>query len=141
SILISKLNPRFPRVWAIDELLDDNSICSTEFQVVVPAKFEYYAFIYCFLKSKQVTNELIGAAGGTSGSHQRVKPEDIFNLTFQMPSKQKIDDFSSITSKNWKKRTNNMWQIRTLEKLRDTLLPKLMSREVKVEMGNIKYEN
>ena len=32
-------------------------------------------------------------------------------------------------------------QIRTLEKLWDTLLPKLMSGEVVVEMGDIKYEN
>ena len=86
SILISKLNPRFPRVWAIRDLLDDNSICSTEFQVVLPVKSQYYGFIYCFLKSKQVTDELIGADSGTSGSHQRVKPEDIFNLTFQMPT-------------------------------------------------------
>jgi len=134
SILISKLNPRFPRVWAISDLLDDNSICSTEFQVVLPVKSEYYGFIYCFLKSKQVTDELIGAASGTSGSHQRVKPEDIFNLTFQMPTQQKIDDFNSITSENWKRMTNNMKQIRTLEKLRDTLLPKLMSGEVRVKI-------
>jgi len=133
SILISKLNPRFPRVWAISDLLGENSICSTEFQVVLPVKSEYYSFIYCFLKSKQVTDELIGAAGGTSGSHQRVKPEDIFNLTFQMPTQQKIDDFNLITSEYWKKITNNMKQIRTLEKLRDTLLPKLMSSTVRVQ--------
>jgi len=134
SILISKLNPRFPRVWAISDLLAKNSICSTEFQVVFPIKSEYYSFIYCFLKSKQVTDELIGAASGTSGSHQRVRPEDIFNLTFQMPTQQKIDDFNSITSENWKRVTNNMRQIRTLEKLRDTLLPKLMSGEVRVKI-------
>ena len=134
SILISKLNPRFPRVWAISDLLDENSICSTEFQVVLPIKSEYYSFIYCFLKSKQVTDELIGAASGTSGSHQRVRPEDIFNLTLQMPTQQKIDDFNSIASENWKRITNNMRQIRTLEKLRDTLLPKLMRGEVRVEL-------
>ena len=136
SILISKLNPKFPRVWAISDLLDENSICSTEFQVVLPVESEYYGFICCFLTSKQVTDELIGAASGTSGSHQRVKPEDIFNLTFQMPTQQKIDDFNSITSENWKIMTNNMKQIRTLEKLRDTLLPKLMSGEVRVEYEN-----
>ena len=136
SILISKLNPRFPRVWAIGNLLDYNSICSTEFQVIFPLKAEYFSFIYFFLISKPVADELTGAAGGTSGSHQRVKPEDIFNLKFQMPAKQKIDDFNSIISENWKRITNNMLQIRTLEKLRDTLLPKLMSGEVRVEYKN-----
>lgn len=133
SILISKLNPRFPRVWAITDLMEETSICSTEFQVVLPVKSEYYGFIYCFLKSKQVTDELIGAASGTSGSHQRVKPEDIFNLTFQMPTQKKIDAFNLITSDHLKKVSTNMKQIRTLEKLRDTLLPKLMSGEVRVE--------
>ena len=34
-------------------------------------------------------DELIGAAGRTSGSHQRVKPEDIFNLKLQMPTQKK----------------------------------------------------
>jgi len=134
SILISKLNPRFPRVWAINDLLNENSICSTEFQVVLPIKSEYFSFIYCFLKSKQVADELIGAASGTSGSHQRVRPEDIFNLTLQMPTQQKIDDFNSITSEKWKRITNNMSQIRTLDKLRNTLLPKLMSGEVRVKI-------
>lgn len=133
SILISKLNPRFPRVWAISDLLYDNSISSTEFQVVFPIKPEYYGFIYCFLKSKQVTGKLIGAASGTSGSHQRVKPEDVFNLKFQMPNKQTIYEFNMINSENRRRIANNMKQIRTLEKLRDTLLPKLMNGDVRVE--------
>jgi len=134
SILISKLNPRFPRVWAITDLMDENSICSTEFQVVYPTQAIYYGFIYCLLKSKQVTEELIGAAGGTSGSHQRVKPEDIFNLSFQMPPNERIGEFNLIASDHLKKVSTNTKQIRILEKLRDTLLPKLVSGEVRVEM-------
>ena len=133
SILISKLNPRFPRVWALSESIDDNSICSTEFQVVLPIKYKFYGLIYCFLKSNQVTDELIGAAGGTSGSHQRVKPEDIFNLTLQIPDAIKLDEFNSKTSEYWKRIANNNNQILTLQKLRDTLLPKLMSGKVRVE--------
>jgi len=135
SILISKLNPRFPRVWAITDLMDENSICSTEFQVVYPTQTIYYGFIYCLLKSKQVTEELIGAAGGTSGSHQRVKPEDVFNLSFQMPSDERIGEFNLITSDHLKKVSTNMKQIRILEKLRDPLLPKLMSGEVRIQFG------
>jgi type I restriction enzyme S subunit len=134
SILISKLNPRFPRVWAITDLMDENSICSTEFQVVYPTSRIYYGFAYYLLKSKQVTEELIGAAGGTSGSHQRVKPEDIFNLSFQMPPDERIEEFNLITSDHLKKVSTNIKQISALEKLRDTLLPKLMSGEVRVEI-------
>jgi type I restriction enzyme, S subunit len=133
SILISKLNPRFPRVWAIPADIEENSICSTEFQVVYPIQLKYYGFIYCLLKSKQIIDELIGAAGGTSGSHQRVKPEDIFNITFKMPDLDKVDDFNKITSQHWQRINNNKNQIRTLEKLRGVLLPKLMNGEVSVQ--------
>jgi type I restriction enzyme S subunit len=135
SILISKLNPRFPRVWAISDLSDEYSICSTEFQVVYPIKKIYYEFVYYLLKSKKTTEELIAAAGGTSGSHQRVKPKDIFNLSFKMPPYDKICEFNIVVSANLNKISANQKQICTLEKLRDTLLPKLMSGEVRVELA------
>ncbi|MFH2032760.1 MAG: restriction endonuclease subunit S [Bacteroidota bacterium] len=136
AILISKLNPRFPRVWAIPPIIKDNSICSTEFQVVLPISNEWYGFIYCLLKSKQVSDELIGAAGGTSGSHQRVKPEDIFNITFSVPDKETLSKFDVITRDYWPKININRKQIYTLEKLRDTLLPKLMRGEIRVKGFN-----
>jgi len=47
SILISKLNPRFPRVWAITDLMDENSICSTEFQVVYPQEYIMDSLTIC----------------------------------------------------------------------------------------------
>ncbi|GAK49975.1 type I restriction system specificity protein [Candidatus Moduliflexus flocculans] len=132
TILISKLNPRFPRIWAIPSVIEDNSICSTEFQVILPTDARWYGFIYCLLKSKQVIDELESASGGTSGSHQRVKPEDIFNIQFQMPDKERLAKFDVITRDFWPKINANRKQIRTLERLRETLLPKLMRGEVRV---------
>jgi type I restriction enzyme S subunit len=46
----------------------------------------------------------------------------------------KLNKFNQFTSTFINKLRDNIKQIRTLEKLRDTLLPKLMSREVMVEM-------
>lgn len=133
SILVSKLNPRFPRIWSLyGNEIDDNSICSTEFQIVKPKHSSDFGFIYCFLKSFQVTQELSNASGGTSGSHQRVNPEDIFNLSFLFPSNPLIEKFDTITKDFWTKIKLNTNQIRTLTKLRDTLLPKLMSGEIKI---------
>lgn len=135
SILISKLNPRFPRVWQISKPIDEEvSICSTEFQVVLPHEQRWFPFIYYFLKSQPVTDELIGAAGGTSGSHQRVSPDDIFNLSFIKPNDDRLSQFHQIVSPNLEKINNNREQILKLEKLRNTLLPKLMSGEVRVKM-------
>lgn len=133
SILISKLNPKTPRLWPIfGDVDEDNSICSTEFQVVQPKRHDHFGFIYCFLKSSDVTNELASAVGGTSGSHQRVDPQVIFDMTFAYPAIQRVVDFDDLTNHFWKKIRANKAEILTLMQLRDTLLPKLMSGEVRV---------
>ena len=134
SILVSKLNPRTPRIWMLYGGIDeDKCICSTEFQVVVPKNNNWFGFIYCFLKSNRVIQELTGASSGTSGSHQRVNPQDIFNLTFQKPKESLLTKFDTITKEYWQKITINQNQIHTLTQLRDTLLPKLMSGEVQIK--------
>lgn len=133
SILISKLNPRTPRIWGLFGTIDEeNAVCSTEFQVVKPKDNKWYGFIYCFLKSYQVIQELTGASSGTSGSHQRVNPQDIFNLTFQKPTNKLIEQFNDKTIHLFQKIKSNTKQIHTLTQLRDTLLPKLMSGEMRV---------
>ncbi|HPX96445.1 MAG TPA: restriction endonuclease subunit S [Brevefilum fermentans] len=133
SILISKLNPRFPRVWMIQNEIKENSICSTEFQVIAPKDPQYYCFIYLFLKSQYTSNKLISAASGTSGSHQRVKPDDIFNLSSLIRNKTQIEKFNQEVSVMLEKIEENRRQINTLAMLRDILLPKLISGEVRVQ--------
>jgi type I restriction enzyme S subunit len=132
-ILISKLNPRFPRIWELyGNSIPENSICSTEFQIAKPKDISLFGFLYCFLKSNHVTQELVSAAGGTSGSHQRVNPNDIFNLSFIMPPKELIERFHLTTKEYFQKIKSNAKQIKTLTQLRDTLLPKLMNGKVRV---------
>jgi len=135
SILVSKLNPRTPRIWMLHgDINEDECICSTEFQVVIPKEDKWFGFIYCFLQLSSVTQELAGASSGTSGSHQRINPQDIFNLILLKPTPHKVDEFNEITNKFWTKIQKNQTQIRTLIQTRDTLLPKLMSGEVRVQM-------
>lgn len=134
SILVSKLNPRTPRIWPICELSNDNSICSTEFQVIKPKSQDLFGFILFLLRSNEATDALIMAASGTSGSHQRVRPEDILNIGIKLPSETLAKKFSDLVMPNITKMQANLSQIQTLEKLRDTLLPKLLSGEVKVEI-------
>jgi len=45
-----------------------------------------------------------------------------------------IEKFENLINPSFKKIEFNKTQIRILEKLRDTLLPKLMSGEVRIEM-------
>ena len=134
TILVSKLNPRFPRIWAIGETVDDDAICSTEFQVFIPKKASLYGYIYFLLRSDDAKDGLAMAASGTSGSHQRVRPEDISNIRTSLPSLNLAEQYSLLVMPSLKKIWANSDQIHTLEKLRDTLLPKLMSGEIRVEL-------
>ena len=132
TILVSKLNPRFPRVWAIPEDIHENSVCSTEFQVFKPKDDIFYEFLIFLFKSEQSKSQLTMAASGTSGSHQRVRPQDILNLEITLPNLELAIKFSKTVRPLILKQQKNQKQIFNLENLRDTLLPKLMSGEVKV---------
>lgn len=121
SILISKLNPRTPRIWSLFGNIDEeNAICSTEFQVVKPKENRWHGFIYCYLKSYQVLQELSGAASGTSGSHQRVDPKDIFNLSFPKPPKKLIEQFDTVTKDTFNKMKINQNQSKSNSKPHST---------------------
>jgi type I restriction enzyme S subunit len=133
-ILISKLNPGTSRVWLILNEAQDNSICSTEFVVVKPNYKEWLFFIYCLLNSVETSEYLGSCASGTSGSHQRIKPADILNLTFKFGHIVKVKNFSSTVRPFFEKISINITSIKSLVQTRDTLLPKLMSGEVRVKL-------
>jgi len=133
SILVSKLNPITPRVWGVYKQIFENSVCSTEFQVLKPNNINHYGFFYSLLKSNEVVSELGMAASGTSGSHQRVKASDILNISFSIPDIVAISEFSETIEYHIKKIEMNKEAIGCLVQMRDILLPKLMSGEVRVE--------
>ncbi len=134
SILVSKLNPRVPRIWPIGDLKNENAICSTEFQVFKPKNEKLYGYLYFLLCSNDAVDALTMAASGTSGSHQRVRPEDILNIRTSLPSIERAEEYSRFVMPGIDKARSNLVQIQILEKLRDNLLPKLMSGEVRVEV-------
>lgn len=131
SILISKLNPKTPRIWAIREDVDKYSVCSTEFQVIKPNESRYYEYLYFLLRSAEVTSTF---EMSSSGSHQRIRPAYILEIETPKPDDDKIDLFNSTVKNIMKKVSLNLIQIRTLILLRDTLLPSLISGEVRVKI-------
>jgi type I restriction enzyme S subunit len=133
SILVSKLNPATPRIWRIDKNVIQNSVCSTEFQVLKPQDMKYYLFLYCLMKSNDVTTSFTMSATGTSGSHQRIRPEYILEIETPKPDIDKLSLFNEICIPMMEKVKTNAKQILTLQKLRDTLLPKLISGEVRIK--------
>ncbi len=69
-----------------------------------------------------------------SGSTQEyVSLGSLRNIIFKKPSIETLHEFNRLVVAHFNKIKNNFIQIHTLEKLRDTLLPKLMSGEVRVD--------
>jgi type I restriction enzyme, S subunit len=95
AILVSKLNPRIPRIWAPLEI-DDQCICSTEFLVLVPKAGISREFLYVVCSSSVFCERMELIATGTTGSHQRMNPSDA--LTIQIPVPPKVDEQSSIAT-------------------------------------------
>jgi type I restriction enzyme S subunit len=133
TILVSKLNPVTPRIWRIDGVVKPNSVCSTEFQILKPLNMKHYLFLYCLMKSNEVVANFAMSATGTSGSHQRIRPDYILEVETPEPDSEKLALFNKICIPMMEKVKKNQRQIQTLQKLRDTLLPKLISGEVRVK--------
>ena len=131
SFLVSKLNPRIPRVWTVFEV--DNSICSTEFQVLKPIKKGFFSFAHCILNSDNFMKEIASKVQGTSSSHQRVRPEDMLLFEFAIPNDELVIHFENISLPILDKINFSMSQIQTLSLFRDTLLPKLINGELRIK--------
>ncbi|MCK5061989.1 restriction endonuclease subunit S [Candidatus Parcubacteria bacterium] len=88
---------------------------------------------YCLYKIKSLKDifEKFEADGTVFGS---INKDSFSNIEVVLPSNNKVvDSFEKITNSMDKKIFNNYNQIQTLFCLRDTLLPKLMSGEVRVK--------
>ena len=84
AILVSKLNPRIPRVWLPDDGAT-NAVASTEFLVLTPKQKMSRQFLYNVCSSPKFCDQLELSATGTTGSHQRITPSDALIITVRVP--------------------------------------------------------
>ncbi len=131
AVLVSKLNPQIRRVWMPDVRRADRAICSTEFMPFRPAKAGR-AFVYGLFCSEGMQAEICRRATGSTGSRQRVKPREVEAITVVEPSAEALNRFELAARPLHEKRLLNRAQSRTLAELRNTLLPKLISGEIRV---------
>ncbi|WP_227430513.1 restriction endonuclease subunit S [Psychrobacter sp. I-STPA6b] len=87
--------------------------------------YTYYKINFLMSEIKKFNNE--GTVFGSIGKN------DIGNIKVTIPSDDVIESFEKIVKPMNDKIIKNSYQIQTLENLRDTLLPKLMSGEVSVD--------
>lgn len=90
-------------------------------------------FYYFWCKHHLLEFSLIAESHATTMGH--IKRRDLEDAEVLVPDKGTLENMTKIIAPLFEKLLANTKQIRTLEKLRDTLLPKLMSGEVRVRMA------
>jgi len=92
--------------------------------------FNYSLFLFYFLKS----NEEFITDNTTGSAIPHTDRALVFDLDVEYTSIDKVREFEQIAENYFNKKLSNKNQIRTLTQLRDTLLPKLMSGEIRVNI-------
>ena len=132
SVLVSKLNPRFPRIWPIKNVVQTTSICSTEFQVLLPKKYYYHSFVYNLFYQNFMVETMKSMVSGTSSSHQRVDPKFLLKISIILPTDDIVCDYENIVGDYLTFIENNIQEAVNLRTIRDNLLLNLMNGEIEV---------
>jgi type I restriction enzyme S subunit len=106
---------------------------STEYIVLAPKPGYCPEWYYFLARNDDFRDFAIQNMTGTSG-RQRVSGDSIAQYEIAIPPKNIFDSFRTFAEPLMEHIKHNSFQIRTLARLRDTLLPKLMSGEIRVEI-------
>lgn len=90
------------------------------------------AYLFSLFTSTEFASVYGTLVTGTTGSHQRIRPESVLEMKVVIPQSPLIQAFTTIVKPMFDRINRNTKQSRTLATLRDTLLPKLMSGEIRV---------
>lgn len=91
---------------------------------------EFLYYVFC---SRDYRGHVLGSATGTTVKH--TAPKRIMSFKVALPLNGLIKNYSELTRNTFKEINRNLIENRVLEEIRDTLLPKLMSGEIRVTLG------
>jgi type I restriction modification DNA specificity protein len=129
-VLVSKLNPRIPRIWDVVGLPDDMAVASSEFVVLRPVGIGTSA-LWSALRQPGVSEMLRQQVAGTSGSRQRIRPGDLMEIPVpdvrRLPPERAgaVADLGALCHVRRR-------ECARLSAFRDTMLPLLMSGTVRI---------
>jgi len=134
SVLLSKLNPHIPRIWLPDLHPTRRSVCSTEFMVACSKPGVSREYLFSLFTSSAFASVYGTLVTGTTGSHQRIRPESVLEMKVVIPPPPLIQAFTAVAKPMFDRINRNTEQSRTLATLRDALLPKLLSGELQTSI-------
>jgi hypothetical protein len=129
-VLFARLNPRIPRLWNVVRLPPETALASTEFVVLRPVGVDVSA-LWSALRQPEVSLRVGRRAAGTSGSHQRISPRDLLDVSVPDVRRLSPAALQAITG------LGELCHARRAENtrlcgVRDTLLPLLVCGKVRI---------
>jgi len=126
EILFGKLRPYFHKVGVAP--LD--GVCSTDILVVRPKTPEWFGFVLGHVSSVELVNHTDAASTGTK--MPRTNWNDLARFEVALPPESLAAEFTAMIRPMIDRIIANIHESRTLAELRDALLPKLLSGELRV---------
>jgi type I restriction enzyme S subunit len=90
-------------------------------------------YLFCLFQQREFRDDLAQSASGTSNSHQRVRPEYFLSKSIVIPSERARKQFAVRVAPMMQQSEALQAESATLVKLRDYLLPKLLTGSVQVK--------
>jgi len=124
-VLVSKLNPRIRRTWFATPDTD-SAVASSEFLPWTGTAVSN-SWLWSMFSDDEFRHQFIGSAGGTSTSHQRLKPEDVLRHGVSLPPPELLRGFDAVAEPSLRAAQTLRRQNRALISTRDLLLPRLVT--------------
>jgi len=126
DILFGKLRPYFHKVGVAPVV----GVCSTDILVVVPKEPEWFGFVIGHISSVEFISHTDAASTGTK--MPRTSWQDMARFDIVLPPVKVVSAYTGIIHSLIDRIITNIHESRTLAALRDALLPKLLSGEIRV---------
>jgi type I restriction enzyme S subunit len=127
EILFGKLRPYFHKVGVAPV----DGVCSTDILVLTPKEHEWFGFLLGHVSSVDFVNHTDASSTGTK--MPRTNWQDMARYEVALPPKPLVTAFTEQIRTLVERIIANVHECRTLAALRDTLLPKLLSGEIRVK--------
>lgn len=132
DILFSEIRPANGRFAYIDFFADEY-VVSTKLMVLRAIDEKFRSLVYFYLTHPRTLGWLQMVAEGRSGTFPQITFDQVKTLAMNLPKQETLEDCIGNFDLWLTKMVSNQRSIRRLEAIRDTLLPKLMSGDVRVE--------
>ena len=127
EILFGKLNPRFHKVG----VTPIDGICSTDILVIQPIGAEWFGFVLSLVSSDNFVAYTKAFSKGTT--LPRTNWKDMSSYKTVLPKIKIARKYTEFIQPIVKRIIENIHESHTLSQTRDTLLPKLLSGEIRVD--------